>query len=414
MTRFVVIAVACAVCLPGGSLTPAGKAVEAAQTAIIREPQKAEHHNALALALARRARESADTAYYAKAMEAVARSLELSPHNFEGLKMKTWILLGQHEFAEALKLATELNRRSADDVAVYELLTDAHLELGNYKQAEESAQWMLNIGRSNIPGLTRAAYLRELFGDLEGALELMNQAWTRTDPKETEDRAWLLTQIGHLLTVSGKTEDAGRVLNEALQLMPEYHYALAGLARVRAAQDKHAEAAALLHRRYEIAPHPENLFDYGAALRRAGRTAESRRILAEFEKKALAESAGWDNANRELISYYTDFANQPAAALKIAGQEISRRRDVGTLDAYAWALHHSRRSSEAVKVMEEALAVGTVEPRILYHAAAIALAAGKPEDAKRYGRRSLEVNARSEVAQSARRLLARATLQVQK
>jgi tetratricopeptide (TPR) repeat protein len=402
------IVIVCAAVLFGGPPSPAEKAIATAQAAIEKEPDKPEHYNAKAFALARRARETADPAYYDRAGEAIARSLELAPGNFEALKVKGWILLGRHEFAQALQLAKDLNRRAPDDVLVYGLLTDAHVELGNYKDAEEAAQWLLNIGRSSVPGLTRAAFLRELFGDIEGALELMNTAYQRIDPSETEDRAWTLTQIGHLLALTGKTTEAGGILDQALRLVPDYHYALAGLAKVRAAEGKRDEAVRLLERRYEIAPHPENLFDVGIALHRAGKLAKARVVLADFEKKALAESAGWDNANRELIAYYTDIANKPTAALRIASREITRRRDVHTLDAYAWALHRSGRHVEAMKQVEAALSVGTIEPRILYHAGAIALAVNRTAKAKQYLRRSLDTNPRSEVAADARRLLSNA------
>src|SRR5690606_1927237 len=133
----------------------------------------------------------------------------------------------------------------------------------------------------------------------EGALELMYQVLRRTDPAETEDRAWTLTHIAHLATLTGKLEEAAHLLELALDQMPDYHYALAGLAKVRAAQDRHGEAVELLRRRYELAPHPENLFDLAAALRKADKRTESDAAFARFEKEALAESAGWDNANRE-------------------------------------------------------------------------------------------------------------------
>ena len=77
-----------------------------------------------------------------------------------------------------------------------------------------------------------------------------------------------------------------------------------------------------------------------------------------------------------------------------------------TLDAYAWALHANGRSAEAMREIESALAVGTVDPRILYHAGAIALACGRTQVAKKYLQHSLDVNSRSEVGDEARRLLA--------
>jgi hypothetical protein len=57
-----------------------------------------------------------------------------------------------------------------------------------------------------------------------------------------------------------------------------------------------------------------------------------------FEREARAETGNVDNANRELALYYADQARQPAAALEVARRERQHRRDVRTLDAYAWAL----------------------------------------------------------------------------
>lgn len=351
--------------------TPAERAIDDANQAIAKKGASAERYAALALAQARRARETANGDFYAKAEEAIAQALKLEPDSFEALKMKAWVLLGKHEFAEALQLAKKLNERVPDDVTVYGLLTDAHVELGNYAEAERTAQWMLNIGRSSIPALLRAAYLRELFGDLEGALELMNTVFGRLPAAETEERAWVLTQAGHILTEQGKLPQAARILGEAMVLMPEYHYALANLARVRTAEGNHAEAARLLRRRVELAPHPENFYDLGAALVRAGQHAEGRKVFAEFETRARAEMNGWDNANRELVMYYADHAKRPKEALRIARMEAERRRDVHTLHAYAWALYRAGNLAEARRTIEKALAVGTQDRQILGHAAQI-------------------------------------------
>src|SRR4029077_12950023 len=119
----------------------------------------------------------------------------LDPNNRETHKVQVWALLGRHEFAMALPLAQELNRQAPDDLMVYGFLTDANVELGNYKAAEDAAQFMLDLRPGNIPALTRAAYLRELFGDIEGALELMTMAYEQTPWNESEDRAWTLSQL---------------------------------------------------------------------------------------------------------------------------------------------------------------------------------------------------------------------------
>jgi tetratricopeptide (TPR) repeat protein len=104
---------------------------------------------------------------------------------------------------------------------VYGLLTDANVELGNYKAAEIAAQWMLNLRPGNVPALTRAAHLRELFGDTEGAYELLELAYQSTPPTETGERARLLTHLGHLRLASGRTDVAEQLFQQALKSVPE-------------------------------------------------------------------------------------------------------------------------------------------------------------------------------------------------
>src|SRR5262249_11330136 len=262
-------------------------------------------------------------------------------------------------------------KRAADDVLVYGFLVDANAELGNYTAAEDAAQWMLNIRPGNLPGLTRAAYLRELFGDVDGAYELMDMAYQATVPTETEDRAWILSQMGHLRFVEGKTDDADNILRQALEVFPGYHYALGNLAKVRIAQERYAEAVTLLEQRYQAAPHAENLYDVAEALELAGHADDAQKAFKEFETKSLAESSRKDNSSRELVFYYADHAHQPARALEIARQEFAWRHDVYTLDAYAWALHVCGQDVEARKQIDQALAVGVQDAKLFAHAGAI-------------------------------------------
>jgi tetratricopeptide (TPR) repeat protein len=352
------------------SLSPAQQRIAAAEK-VLSIKKTADGFNQLALAFARRARETADGMYYDRADDAIDASLQLAPDNLEALKMRVWVLLGRHDFTRALELAQALNKRNADDLLIYGFLTDANAELGRYKEAEEACQWMLDLRPGNIPAFTRAAYLRELFGDIDGAVELMNAAYARTLPSESEDRAWILAQIGHLAIIAGRIDDAERVLTDALALFPDYHYALANLAKVRSAQKRHPDAVMLLRQRYKAAPHPENLYELAEALARAQRSSEAKAAYADFEMKARAEMAGVDNANRELIFYYADRAKKPAEALKIAELEIGRRQDVYTRTAYAWALHVNGRAREAREQIDTTLAVGVRDPDILTRANAI-------------------------------------------
>jgi hypothetical protein len=82
----------------------------------------------------------------------------------------------------------------------------------------------------------------------------------------------------------------------------------------------------------------------------------------------LAESNSWDNANQELIAYYAGRGRQPGKALEIAEREFARRRDIHTVDAFAWSLHVNGRDGEARQQIQSAIAVGTRDPKILAHA----------------------------------------------
>ena len=352
--------------------SPAEISIRKAQEQIAKQPDHVAYYDALAMAYARRARETSDVAYYQKAEETLKRAFELSPGDFEAGKVQTWLLLGRHEFAGALKSATELNKKVPDDVLVYGYLADANTELGNYPEAVKAVQWMLNLRTGNIPGLTRAAYQRELHGDIAGAIELMRMAHDSTPFQELEDRAWILTQIAHLYVIDGNLDQAGQYAKGALDLFSGYHYAQGTLAQVRMEQKRYDEAIALLQARFNAAPHAENLFSLAEALDRAGRKTEADQSFARFEQMALRESTIADNANHELIAYYVDFAKQPEKGLRLAEQELARRHDVLTLDAYAWALAALGRYEEANTEIHRALAVGIKDPKVLHHAQVIA------------------------------------------
>ncbi len=387
---------------PEVKLSPAQQSITRAEAAIQKNPKDYEAYNALALALARRARETSDPSYYTQGEQALQKSFAISAGNYDGQRIEVWLKLGKHEFAAALEEAAQLNKKMPDDVMVWGFLTDSNVELGNYKDAENAAQWMLNLRPGNLPALTRAAYLRELFGDPEGALELMQMALDSTPLSEAEDRAWITTQMAHLKLAEGKTGQAEDLLQQALTMFPGYHYALGNLAKVRIQQKRYDDAVILLQQRYQAGPHAENLFDLAVALEKAGRTTEAKSAFEEFERKSLAETYKADNSNHELIMFYADYAKDPAKALDVAQREYARRHDVFTLDCYAWALHVSGQDAAAQKQMEAALAVGIQDAKMFRHASEIAMKAGDPTAAKKYARQASELEGESATVATAR------------
>ena len=256
-----------------------------------------------------------------------------------------------------------------------------------------------------MPALTRAAYLRELHGWIDGAVDFMEKAYDRTSPGEKEDRAWIRTHLAHLELSRGNLDKAEAHLKLAMELFPDYHYALAELGKLRLAQERVDEAVSAFEKRYEMAPHPENLLDVARALDRAGRKSEAQAAYAQFETAARAEMNNGDNCNRDLADYYVDVADKPEQALQVTAAEMARRQDIFTRATHAWALHAAGRSAEAWKEMETAIAVGVRDSKMLYRAGIIARAVGNEAAAERLFRESLGANPTSPVAADTRRAL---------
>ena len=353
--------------------TPAEMAIKQAMGSIEKQPAYYPYYNDLATAYARRARETSDVQFYAKAEEALRKSFALAPDNFDGLKVEARLQLGRHEFSKALETATKLNKTAPDDVAVYGYLVDANVELGNYQDAITAAQWMLDIRTGNVPALARAAYLRELHGNLSGALELLQMAYEAVPQSESEDRAWLLVQTARIELLSGDLSKAESYAMEALAAFPGYHDALGALAQVRVAQARYRDAVDLLRQSYDATPHAEVLYALAEAQELAGQREDSAASFRRFELQARAQSTAADSSNRELILYYLDHAHAPAKALELARREVAVRQDVFTLDAYAWALAGNGDYEEAGVQLQKALAMNVRDPTLLYHAGAIGL-----------------------------------------
>jgi tetratricopeptide (TPR) repeat protein len=390
--------------------TLAQQRITAARHQIKANPKDTQPYDELALASIRRARETANPVYYDDAKQAISTGLMFAPNDFQLEKAHVALLLGIYEFAQAQKEAAKLNRRTPDDVTTYGYLAEADIALGEYQDAEKAAQWMLNLLPNNVPGLLIGAELRDLYGDSEGALELLNQAYSETPPTENEELAWIANDIAEVQIRSGKLEAASQVLEQSEKNFPRYPYTLRNLVQVKLEQHKYPEAVALLRHQealtpVALVPTAQLLYRLARAEELAGQAREATATYAKFEavaKPLINEPA---NTNRDLVFFYADRAGDAPQALNVAQYEIGLRHDVWTLDAYAWALYKIGRYTEADVQMQQALAVGVRSAQLFAHAGDIALKLGKPVEAGQYFESSLQVDPSSEYAPVARKEL---------
>ena len=354
------------------SPSPAQRQIDAARATIQSRPADLKGYNSLAVGLTRRARETGDTAYYEEAWKALELARHLDPNNRQTLRISAWVSMGQHEFARAYAISEQYDRQYPGDSWNQSVMGDALMELGRYDEAEKAFQRMVDL-KPGTAAYSRVAYVRELRGDLNGALEIMRMALTSTESRESEDRAWLWVQIAHLQDISGDLDAADASYRSALAEFSGYHYALAGLAELTLRRGDAEEATRLAQQALSAAPHAERYLILADTLRTLGKEQEARAAEETFERLALQNVNKADNENHDLVLFYLERRPHPQWALSIAKIESSRRRDVHSLDRLAIALAANGEERQARRLMKRVLEIGTHDPLILRHAAGMGL-----------------------------------------
>ncbi|MCI0655526.1 MAG: tetratricopeptide repeat protein [Acidobacteria bacterium] len=358
--------------LASETTSPALAQISAARAALQRQPSSVKDLNSLAVGLTRRARETGDAAYYQEATKALEEAHRLDPGNRQTLRISAWVAMGRHEFARAYTLARRFRRTYPEDSWNLSVMGDALMELGRYAEAEKTLQKLVDL-RPGPSAYSRVAYLRETRGDLDGATEMMQMALSATDPRESEDRAWLMVQIAHLQELSGNLAGSEASYRAALEAFSGYHYALAGLSELMLRMGHAEEAATLASRAIEAAPHAERYLALADALRASDREQEALEAEGTFEQLALKNVESPDNENHDLVLFYLQRRPDPGKALSIARLEASRRKDIHTLDRLALVLEATGEKRQAKHLIRQILKIGTRDPLIVSHAAAMGL-----------------------------------------
>lgn len=316
-----------------------------------------------------RASEQGD--YLEQAEAAVSAALTTAPDDFLAQRTEVAVLLARHADSTALARSRALNERFPDDLDTYALLIDAELALGLYREAESDTQRLLDLRPDHLPALVRAARLRELFGDWQGAIDVLNASLNRVTEDEREQRARLYTQLARLHAGAGNQDIADQALAAALGAVPDYPPALregVRLARLRSAS---AHALSMAEHLYRVLPAEHELLLLARAAAAAGQGARAAPMFSDFVTRAHAIAARDDNANLALSSYYAFEGRDTARAVSFAASARAQRADVDTLVAYASALHRAGRDLEAQKVIASLKQLGYRDPDFLALAATL-------------------------------------------
>ncbi len=301
------------------------------------------------------------------------------------LLLRGHILHSMHRFGEAETMARELvNLRGlAFD---YGLLGDVLMEQGKLNEAIVAYQQMMNQ-RPGPQAYSRAAHVRWLQGDLDGARQLMQMAAQASGQGDAESSAWAWSRAALYELQAGQVKRAQAFCDTALELQKEYAPALLSRGRILLAEQKTNEAIATLQRAAQLNPLPEYQWTLADALRTANRAAEAQTI----ESKLAAQ--GEANDPRTYALYLATRGNHTARALKLVNEELRLRQDIYTLDALAWAQAAHGDSAMAWQTMQQALRDGTQDARLFFHAASIAAQAGQSQAATTYRNKAVKLQA---------------------
>lgn len=335
----------------------------------------------LGTAYVRRAFEVGDPSFYDLAVKALDRAEALRPGDSGTLLGRALLFLALHRFDEALPLGAEVARRQPDSAGPLGVVVDAQVEQGDYEGAAVTLQRMLDL-RPDLSGLSRASYLRELNGDVPGALAAMAQA-EEAGIASPFDGAVVATLSGDLLLRQRRVEAASAKYEYALERAPDLVTAQFGRAKVLAAEERYPEAIETLDRLVQRVPYPDAVRLLGELQARSGDEQGAVRTADLVRAMARLQEASGQVVDLEMSVFESDLGD-PVRALSLARQVLEARPgNVYAADAMAWALLRNGQTAAAVPLAERALRLGSADALVRYRAAEVFAAAGDLDRARR-------------------------------
>ena len=344
------------------------------QTLVVRNSSSALALERLGWMFVSKARVSFDGSFYKLAEQCAACLEARGASEPDALLLRAHALQSLHHFREAEPVARKLvslRERPFD----YGVLGDILIDQGKVREAVEAYQRMVDL-RPDLQSYARAAYVRWLTGDLDGAIALMKLATAASSPNDPDASAWAFTRLALYQLQRGATNQSIASCNAALALQPDYAPAILARGRALLALNRSADALVDLQRAAELNPLPEYQWALADVLSRTGNRAQAAGLESNIDRstedpRALSLFLATRNRDVEL-------------AVRLAEQELTNRGDVFTHDALAWALAAAGRIAEAQQHIDHALSEHTADARLYFHAGVIASLNGDNRQAQRW------------------------------
>ncbi len=313
----------------------------------------------------------------------------------------------QHEFAAALDVLEAIARERPDDLSVQAAIADAHIDLGEYDQAFAELDEVVEAYPGNVATLSRQARVAALTGHNERAVDLAQEMLVRGADigMRPSEAAGLWFQLAFFHYQAGEVDAAEDAVRSALVVDEAHLGATELLGKILVAQGRLEDAAALYEDILERTPAADLHGLLAEVYEAQGRAADAQAQVELGMALADDQVGRFPAERRHLAGFLAD--HDPARFLELMEEDVATRQDIGGLDLLAWARYLNGDVEGAATVMDRALALGTVDAPLLFHAGMIEVASGDDDAGREHLEAALEVNPGFDLGDVA---LARSTL----
>ncbi|MCB0584107.1 MAG: hypothetical protein KDD06_02090, partial [Phaeodactylibacter sp.] len=247
---------------------------------------------------------------------------------------------------------------------IYGALVDANVELGRYEQAVAMADKMVSI-RPDLRSYARVSYLREIHGQVEGAIEAMEMAVAAGYPAY-EETAWARLTLGKLYENYGSPEVAEQQYRAILAERPDYPFAIAALASLSADNQDYAEAEQMLKQACQIIPEYSFYETLAHIYQETGRQEDFNQTMETLWPMLKEDTESGHNMDLEYAKLYSDLLGDQDKALEYAVKEYQKRPDNIDVNQVLASIYQRRGDpSAAARYLEVATRTHSRQPGLM-------------------------------------------------
>lgn len=282
----------------------------------------------------------------------------------------------QHQFQAANEYLMLADSLGENKHATQKMIFDVAMELGDY---EKAGVILKNLSeKEDFDYLIRLAKWRDYNGDTEGAIEQLKLATMKAEELNSEEiKLWIYSNLGDFYGHVGSIDKSYAHYLKALEIDPNYVYALKGIAWIAFSHEKNTQEAERIISEIEKKHQAPDYNLLKAEIARYKGDAENAAKLNETFISLVSSPKYGDMYNAYLV---TMLENQPEKALELAKREVANRPTPQSFQLLSSAYYQNGNKSEALLIAENKVKGKTFEPKSLISLAQVYKAVGDEEN----------------------------------